>query len=334
MNRFLALSLVFLLCLGCSHRWKDIGTSQSVSKAAPDLSAIQDRQNAEARAALARAQSALDAANARTAQADARMAEAEQRAQTLTAHEEAQAAQLRDAEMNASQAVAAAGSVARRPTHSRSSNESHPVAPALPVNVDPLANRVRDWFNQLSHGHIVYSVPTTLFWKEASTVSVVIQGPQSSDAPPLANATGSGTLKVSDRMKVVISSPDDPGEFSIEKEQGTEDIQFVPVNGSTTWNWSVTPKYTAKNQRIQISAWVLYSQNDDRIAEQLPVYSAVVEVHIPGFRRGLERIIEGDPDYWLKYGLPGGGGFIFCSAIFTWWLKRRTERLPERAAQV
>jgi hypothetical protein len=36
----------------------------------------------------------------------------------------------------------------------------------------------------------------------------------------------------------------------------------------------------------------------------------------------LKRLIEGDSDYWLHYGLPGGGGFVFFSGIVTVLLKR------------
>jgi len=169
-----------------------------------------------------------------------------------------------------------------------------------------------------------------MFWKEGSTVTVVVQGPQAPASSGLKEPTGTGGIKVSNRMKVVISCPDNPDEFTIAPEDGTSDIQFVPTNSSTTWNWSVTPKYTGRRQQLQISAWVLYPGQDDKILMQLPVYTATVNVNVPGIGEALKRLIEGDPDYWLKYGLPGGGGFVFVAGIITWFVRRRAKRKKKR----
>jgi hypothetical protein len=199
--------------------------------------------------------------------------------------------------------------------------------PRLTVDTaQSLGALAQQWFAQLQNGVIQYHVPGTMLWKVASTVTVVIQGPQAPASTSLRNATGSATIKVSDRMKVVISCPDNPDEFSIDREQGTDEIQFVPPDGSTTWNWSVTPKYTGRSQKLSIAAWVLYPGQDDKVLRALPVYSATVDVDVPGFGESFKRLLEGDPDYWLHYGLPGGGGFIFFAGVVGAILKRNSNR--------
>lgn len=60
--------------------------------------------------------------------------------------------------------------------------------------------------------------------------------------------------------------------------------------------------------------------------QELPVYTAVVDVHVPSLGECLKRLLEGNPDYWLKYGLPGGAGFAFLSGAISglWkWLRRK-----------
>jgi hypothetical protein len=191
---------------------------------------------------------------------------------------------------------------------------------------DQLQTQVENWFTNLSQGNIQYKIPDTMLWKEASTVSVAIQGPQAPASSGLAGATGTGQLKVSNRMRVVVSSPDNPDEFAIAPEGGTTEIQFVPTNGSTTWSWSVIPKYTGRSQRLQVQAWVLYPGQDDKILLQLPVYTSAVNVNVPGFAEAMKRLVEGDPDYWLKYGLPGGGGFVFVAGVIGWFFKRKSDK--------
>lgn len=193
-----------------------------------------------------------------------------------------------------------------------------------------LAARVADWFAQLQQGALQYKVPRTMYWKMSSTVTVVIQGPKAQPESALAGATGSGQVKVSDRMRVVVSCPDNPDEFIISRQEGTDEIQFVPENSSATWNWSVTPKYTGRSQKLSIAAWVLYPGQDDKVLQQLPVYTANIDVHVPGIGESLKRLIEGDPDYWLRYGLPGGGGFIFLASALAGLRKWSTNRKGKR----
>jgi len=188
------------------------------------------------------------------------------------------------------------------------------------------------WYGKLPLGNVQYNAPDVMYWKHAATVSVVIRGPKSELADQLVEATGGGALKVSDRMKVVVSCPDNPDEFNIVEEGDAGEIQFVPLNGSTTWHWMVTPKYTGRKQKLRIQAWVLYPGKDDKILRELPVYSAAVDVKVPGIGESLKRLLEGDPDYWIKYGLPGGGGFIFAAGIFAFFLKRAASRKDSAAS--
>ena len=190
-----------------------------------------------------------------------------------------------------------------------------------------------EWFNKLANGLLQYSVPTTMLWKVPSTVTVQILGEKAPPPGPIDNQTGQASIKVARHMKVLVSAPDDPDEFSIAPESDTQLEQYVPEDGPTTWHFSVTPRYTAKAQKLIVQAWVIYDANTER---ELPVYQAVVNVHVPSIGECVKRLFEGDPDYWLKYGLPGGAGFIFLSGVIAglWkWLKKKRSRTPQPAGQ-
>lgn len=166
------------------------------------------------------------------------------------------------------------------------------------------------WFAKLKSGLLQYSIPTDMKWKVASTVSVVVNGAPAAASTPLPGQTVQAPVKVSRQMRVIVSCPDNPDEFTIAPESGTQEVQFVPEDGATTWNYSVTPRYTGPNRHLRIQVWVVYATEQPR---QIEVYNAAVAVHVPGFGESLKRLVEGDPDYWLKYGLPGGAGFVFVS---------------------
>ena len=169
-----------------------------------------------------------------------------------------------------------------------------------------------------------------MYWREESTVTVVIAGPT---APPASvpNEAGSGQLKISDFMKVDLSCPDNPDEFSIVPPPGTNDVQFVAVNGSNTWSWTVTPRYTlSKPVTLVIEAWVIDNTQQGKITEQIPSYTASVRVHVPGLGESLKMLFEGDPQYWLRYGLPGGAGFTFVSGCVLWYWRRLHKKKQAR----
>ncbi len=153
-------------------------------------------------------------------------------------------------------------------------NQASPVRPQV-------ANQVSAWFAQLQQGSFQYEVPKVMVWKSSSTVTVRINGPRAAASTVTPGAAVSGAIRVSDRMKVVLSSPENPDEFIITMTGGTSDTQFVPVDGATTWKWSVMPKYTRSSQKLAISVWVVTPGSGDNILRELPVYSATVDVHAP-----------------------------------------------------
>jgi hypothetical protein len=180
---------------------------------------------------------------------------------------------------------------------------------------------VSGWFKQLKEGAIEYFVPPKMTWNQQSTVSVVIHGYAAAKTTQLPEPTGTGTLKVSDRMKVQLLCPENPDEFLIEKEPGTDDVKFVPMDSTTTWRWQVTPKYPRKAQKLTIQAWVLYPGDEEKIAEELPVYTAMLDVDA-SLVSNAQRGFWNDPANWVKYMLPGGAGFIFLAGIVAWVVKR------------
>jgi hypothetical protein len=188
------------------------------------------------------------------------------------------------------------------------------------------------WYAKLKNGRLKQFVPPTMQWKVPATVTAVVGGETADTSLALPNANGSATIKVARQMRVIVFCPDNPDEFVITPEPGTTEVQYVPEDGTTTWNWSVTPRYTGKSQKIAIRAWVIYpgTQNAQR---ELPVYTAVVDVHVPSFGECVKRLVEGDPDYWLKYGLPGGAGFVFISGaiagLWKWMRRKKNGAAPE-----
>jgi hypothetical protein len=183
------------------------------------------------------------------------------------------------------------------------------------------------WFNKLKNGLLHYGVPGTMLWKVPTTVTVQINGEKDTATAPIDNQSGQASIRVARHMKVlIVNAPQNPDEFTIAAEPDTQLEQYVPEDGPTTWHFSVTPRYTASSQKLMVRAWVIYDANTER---ELPVFTGTVDVHVPGLRESLKRLFEGDPDYWLKYGLPGGAGFVFFSGLVTgiWkWFGRKKGR--------
>lgn len=197
--------------------------------------------------------------------------------------------------------------------------------PPQPAAESSLQQQIQSWYQHLGLGTIQYGIPSTMYWKEPATVTVEIAGPKGA-SNDLKSATGSGQLKVSDFMKVELSCPDDPDEFTIVPDPSTKPVQFIAFDGSNRWSWTVAPRYTtSKSESLVITAWVLYSQ-DDTVSQPILSYRTGVRIHVPGFGESLKKLVEGDPEYWLRYGLPGGGGFIFVAGCLAWVLRKRSQR--------
>jgi hypothetical protein len=199
----------------------------------------------------------------------------------------------------------------------------NPAAPANDTD-EGLAAREQEWFGHLKNGLLQHNVPPVMEWKIPSTVTVTVSGERAAPEP-LEGASGQAKIKVARKMIVRIFSPDAPDEFTFTPEGGTQEERYVPEDGTTTWQWAVTPNYTAKQQTIVIRAWVVFSDKNN-VQQELPVYTAPVQIQLK-LGTVLLRLIELDPNYWLKYGLPGGGGFVFVSGILigfrSWWNKRK-----------
>jgi hypothetical protein len=181
---------------------------------------------------------------------------------------------------------------------------------------------VEQWKTGLKTGKIEYQVPTRMLMQQASTVTVVIHGYKDVGTTSLPGATGTGSLKQSERMKVELLAPDHPDAFTIAL-QGGEVVQFVPIDGATTWMWSVTPNSPGEKQRLLVRASVIYPGGDDKTQEQLPDYSAVVEVDVPSTWSLIVENYHKDPLKWFSYVIPGGAGFTFLVGIVVWWSKKK-----------
>lgn len=197
-------------------------------------------------------------------------------------------------------------------------------ATATAIEKSTYGQRVGDWYKQLKQGSIEYNIPQKMVWKVASTVTVVIHGYQAQKTSALPQATGSGALKVSDRMRVKLLSPDHPDEFTITNEDSSDDVRYVPADSTTTWRWQVTPNYPAKGQKLVVQAWVLYPEQEEKYTQELPVYTATLDVDaslVTNAARGFWT----DPGNWIKYMLPGGAGFLFLAGLIA-WMKKKFEK--------
>lgn len=188
------------------------------------------------------------------------------------------------------------------------------------------------WFNSLPNGGIHYpSVRQLMFYKEPKAFTVYVNGPAADTKQIDFKNMQGGTLKVSPRMKVLLTCPDNPDAFTIKAEPGTTDVQDVPMGGITRWVWYVTPQLTGQNQKLVVRAWVIYPGKPPVEQELFPSYTATVNVHVPGVGEALKRLVELDPDYWLHYGLPGGAGFAAFVAFLKWLWSLRKKKAPSTA---
>ena len=161
-----------------------------------------------------------------------------------------------------------------------------------------------------------------MLMQRASVVTVVIHGYGDTATTSLPNATGSGSLTQSERMKVELLAENHPGDFTI-VPQG-DAVQFVPISSSTTWTWSVTPNTPGTKKLLMVRASVIYPGGDDKMAEQLKPYEAVVAVNVPSLWESIRESYRQDPLKWFSYVIPGGAGFTFLVGIVVWgWKKKK-----------
>lgn len=188
---------------------------------------------------------------------------------------------------------------------------------------DQMQQAFEQWYKNLPTGSLQPNGPQEMYYRQPAQWSVTVSGPETAAGMAAqSDAAGGGSaVKVSDYMKVLLSCPDNPGEFKIENARGSTDVQFVPDFGSATWSWVVTPEFTAKRQRLLVTAWVI-DPDKNITTQEREVYSEYFTVAVPSVWQMFVHTIESDPNYWLHYMLPGGAGFIFLAGIVTWLWRR------------
>lgn len=191
------------------------------------------------------------------------------------------------------------------------------------------AEQVLQWKNELKNGKIDRLIPPQMKLHETTVVQVVVHGYADTGQNNLPGAQ-TGTLKVSPRMQVQLTAEDNPDEFDIDPKVGA--IQFVPIDGSTTWMWNVTPKQPAENQKLTIRALLVYPDNGQQIEQEITSYVATVSVRVPGFWESLREEFWNNPSGAIKYVLPGGAGFTALAGLIVWWWKRKhpSEDKPDK----
>jgi len=178
---------------------------------------------------------------------------------------------------------------------------------------------VADWVSHLKQGKIEYQVPSTMLLQQAANVTVVIHGFEDVTTTTLPQATGSDTLKQSERMKVGLLADGDA--FTI-TSQDADPIKFVPINGISTWTWKVTPNKSGAKQPLEIIVWLVYP-NADKTEQQVEDYKTTVEVDVPSVWSTIADNYQHDPTKFFSYMIPGGAGFTFLAGLAVWWWKRR-----------
>jgi len=204
---------------------------------------------------------------------------------------------------------------------------------AKPPDEYQQSESVEQWVSHLRQGKIEYQVPTSMTVQVASTVTVVIHGYQDVGTTTLPAATGSGSLKQSERMRVELLAPENPGAFTIAAQDG-DTIRFVPINGTTTWMWTVTPNSAGNNLKLEVRASVIYPGTDDKTEQQVETYDAKVAVAVQPFWSTAIHYIRDHPLQVLGYLIPGGAGFTFLAGLVVWWWKRRQKGETPDAATV
>jgi hypothetical protein len=184
---------------------------------------------------------------------------------------------------------------------------------------------IQKWEKELKTGKIEYNLPARMSLPVATTVSVVVHGYEDVSRPAPAGAQAA-PLKVSQRMRVTLSAEENPNEFKIEPD-GTEEVQLVPIDGNARWQWKVTPKEPAKDQKLTIRALLVYPNDPNKAAVEITSYTAEVSVQVGSVWEWAKYLFWNDPVGLVKYLLPGGAGFAFVAGLVVWWWKRRH---PER----
>jgi len=236
---------------------------------------------------------------------------------------EAQAAPAQQAEAHEGVVEPAPPPVAVAPAPHVPAAAAAAPAPPPPTTgaIDPYqGSEVRaQWVKALKNGKIEYLIPEQMKLHETSVVTVIVHGFADMSQNSLTGAKN-GTLKVSPYMRVQLTA-DNPDEFEIDPRAGA--VLPVPIDSSAKWTWNVKPTQPAKDQKLTIEAFLVYSEKGDNPQELLPSYFATVSVSVPGVWESLREDFWNDPAAAIKYVLPGGAGFTVAAGLIVWWWKRK-----------
>jgi hypothetical protein len=228
---------------------------------------------------------------------------------------------------NGSGAGNGAGSGSGSGRHSVTHGSPVAEAPAKTPAADTGSNEyaeglaIQKWKKDLRTGKIDYNLPTKMSLPDATTVSVVVHGYEDVNGAVQAGVK-SAALKVSQRMRVTLGAEGNPDEFKIEPD-GSEDVQLVPIDGTATWQWKVTPKEPAADQKLTIRALLVYPDDPNKADVEITSYTAEVSVQVGSLWEWVKYLFWNDPMGLVKYLLPGGAGFAFVAGLVVWWWKRK-----------
>jgi hypothetical protein len=218
------------------------------------------------------------------------------------------------------------------PTQHRYERHTDTAAAAAPQPDEyALGETVQAWKNSLKTGAVEYRVPMAMVAGQASTVTVVLHGFQDTKTTTMPDATGTGTLKVSTRMKAELLAPLNPGEFTIAPLSG-DPIQFIPNDGFATWIWNVTPSNKAANQQLQIRVSLVYDSPSGQIQQIIEERTYSVSVNVQKLSTTVAQSFWKDPVAWFKYMLPGGAGWAAIAAFISfigglgWWTGKKRKK--------
>ncbi len=209
-------------------------------------------------------------------------------------------------------------------------------APAVASNPYSLGDQAAAWKASLQNGAIEYNVPPVMIAHQASTITVIVHGYKDPNPHVLKPGAGtaSSTLKVSDTMEVdLIGSPT---EFTI-APQATQSQQFVPIDGYSTWIWSVTPINKASAQQLTIKVSLIPDPASGLPSQPLAETPYTVNVNVESLWSVLSDRWHQDPMKAIEYILPGGAGWAALGTLLTTlgvgtWLRNRLNKSSSGAS--
>jgi hypothetical protein len=204
---------------------------------------------------------------------------------------------------------------------------SSSVATAPPPALSSADAAYLQWHQSLPYGHIQDNIGTfsNMRLGVPYTVTVTIAGEKAAPLPTAPGTTQSA-LQVSDKMRVLLTNGvGQANGFTIVDADPVENPKPLAPDGTTQWNWTVTPNRLG-NLQLHVEAFVL-KDDSDPIGYSYESYDRNVDVKsvtLWGYlTNGLIYVLQ-HPAATIKYWLPGGGGAAILAGLFAWWKKRKS----------